>query len=312
MTYHDDTSRVSSSSLKLFARAPILWKMWRDGTLTDERSPALTFGSLLHCLQFEPQNMSAVFAFKNDDAPKKPTKTQLAAWERFRNLAKPTKAQIEANEKTTEIILFWGKWNETNAGKDEIDQDDINEAQGCLAGLQSDPRCRQLLALPGPSELVVEWVDEATGLPCKAKLDRLTRSCIIDLKTASDASVDGFKRAAFERGYHRQAAWYIDGVTTALKQGTLAPEAVALLSGEPPDLFVFPVVEKDAQKMAHCFVATEHFIQRGRDENTLLMKELKTCIDSNNWPGLCRDTSGMTPLDVPGWAKPIEPNKIIP
>jgi len=306
MTYHSDKSRVSNSSLKLFARAPILWKRWRDGTLIERKSADLVFGSLLHCLQFEPDNFRALFAVLPDDAPSKPTKPQLAAWQRFGNLPKPSKAQIEANEKTTESIRWWNQWNDNLNGKQLVDHSDINDAKSCIAGLLSDEKCREWLNLPGLSEVVIEWTDEATGIACKAKMDRITRHAILDLKSAKDASADGFRSAAFRYGYHRQAAWYLDGLAMALKQGTLPPWVVVAIGGEAPELFVFPAVEKDDEHLAHCFISTPEFIQRGREENAALMKELRECISTDTWPGLSRHESGMTPLELPNWTPSIE------
>jgi len=298
--YHSDRSRVSNSSLKLFQRAPILWKRWHDGTLPEEKSPDMTFGSLVHCLAFEPGNLSKLFAVKPAE-PKKPTKAQIEAFKKFDGLSKPTKAQIEANENTSTSLAWWAEWDSENEGKELIDASDIAEAQLCLAGLQADPKCREWLAVPGFSEVVIHWTDEATGLPCKAKLDRITRHAILDLKTAANASADGFKRAAFDRGYHRQAAFYLTGVAAAMKQGTLPDCLVELFQGAPPGLFIFPTVEKDENHLAHLFTATEDFIQRGRDENALLMRELKHCMLTNNWPGLSRHESGMTPLELPNF-----------
>jgi len=300
-SYHADRSRVSNSSLKLFARAPILWKKWHEGTLPEVKTDDLVFGSLLHCLIFEPLNLNRLFAVKPDDAPDKPTKPQLNAWQRFGTLAKPSKAQISANEKTTEKLRWWDAFATANEGKESVDAGDIAEAKLCQDGLNADPKCREFLALPGFSEVEIQWVDEATGLPCKAKLDRLARHAIIDLKTAADATTEGFKKAAFRLGYHRQAAWYLGGVESALKQGTLPPAVADLLQGVAPKLFVFPVVEKDDEHLAHCFPATEDFIQRGRDENALLMRELKHCMLTGNWPGLSQHESGMTPLGLPSW-----------
>lgn len=306
MTYHSDKTRVSNSSLKLFARAPILWKRWRDGTLIERKSADLVFGSLLHCLQFEPDNFRALFATLPDDAPSKPNRTQLGALQKFGNLPKPTKAQIEANEKTTAALQWWNDWAESNEGKELVSVSDIADARACLAGLQADEKCREWLNLPGLSEVVIEWTDEATGIACKAKMDRITRHAILDLKSAKDASADGFRSAAFRYGYHRQSAWYLDGLATALKQGTLPPWVVETIGGEAPGLFVFPTVEKDDEHLAHCFISTPEFVQRGREENAALMKSLRECIATDTWPGLSQHESGMTPLELPTWTPSLE------
>jgi hypothetical protein len=132
-------------------------------------------------------------------------------------------------------------------------------------------------------------------------MDRITRHAILDLKSAADASADGFKNAAFRMGYHRQATWYLDGIGQAIKQGTLSADLVELFQGVAPEVFIFTVVEKDDEHLAHCFPCEADFIQRGRVENALLMRELKHCITTGRWPGLSRNESGMTPLGIPSF-----------
>ncbi len=305
-TYHADRSRVSNSSLKLFARAPILWKLWRDGELPETRSDDLVFGALLHCLALEPDRLHDLFAALPEDAPKKPTKQQLAAWLRFKTLTKPTKQQVEAYDKTDAALRWWNDYTEKNKGKDSIGPDDIAKAEACFAGLLADPLCRAWLMLSGLPEVEIQWTDEETGLPCKAKLDKITAAGIIDIKTTGDATTEAFTRSAIRYGYHRQAAFYLDGVTAALRQGTIAPWVAELLKNQPPERFIFTAVEKDEPNLAHCFVATEPLIERGRAENKAMMRRLKECIDSDKWPGLSTEPDGMTPLYLPAYLPPIQ------
>jgi len=61
----------------------------------------------------------------------------------------------------------------------------------------------------GDRHTVALWEDEETGLPCKCQFDIVSnRGCLVDLKTAADATPDQFNRAVFNFGYNMQAAWY--------------------------------------------------------------------------------------------------------
>lgn len=61
-------------------------------------------------------------------------------------------------------------------------------------------------------ETVRTWIDEATGLPCKAKLDAVVlpkRVHIIDLKSTMCTSKAKFIDTCHEYDYDRQAAFYL-------------------------------------------------------------------------------------------------------
>lgn len=62
----------------------------------------------------------------------------------------------------------------------------------------------------GLRENAIFWKDKKTGLPLKAKLDLIPRDVdyLVDIKTATDASPDGFRKSAFDHGYWIQAEFY--------------------------------------------------------------------------------------------------------
>src|SRR5699024_3672134 len=98
---------------------------------------------------------------------------------------------------------------------------------GMRDAVYDQPGARALLGLNGQSEKTVLWDDE--DVPCRARLDRLSDGLILDVKTAADASPDGFSRSAANYGYDVQQVAYTRAVQAA--------------TGEAPP-FVFLVVEK--------------------------------------------------------------------
>ncbi|MDB5241424.1 MAG: hypothetical protein JWP57_2049 [Spirosoma sp.] len=67
-------------------------------------------------------------------------------------------------------------------------------------------------------EIVRQWIDPATGLPCKGKLDAVVRPRnrhLIDLKTTSSTSLDKFAESCLAYDYDRQAAFYLSSDSDA-------------------------------------------------------------------------------------------------
>ena len=109
-------------------------------------------------------------------------------------------------------------------------------------------------------------------LPDPAKCDPLLLDYAFDLKTAADASPEGFRDACSKFGYHVQAAYY----------GDLAESA-----GRKITTFGFIVVET---KPPHCVAIhympmDSHEIRRGRELYQRWLKDYSACLEKNQWPG---------------------------
>src|SRR3546814_8878287 len=102
--------------------------------------------------------------------------------------------------------------------------------------LMRDPEVAALFA-EGESEVTLRWVDEATGLRCKARADRWNRRrrYMADLKTTDDASERGFGRSVVNYGYDITHAHYCEG---------------ARACGEPVDKYLIVAQEKKAPYLA--------------------------------------------------------------
>jgi len=112
-------------------------------------------------------------------------------------------------------------WKNTNIYKD-LAADVVNDAdgrtiitpeqweavQGIDKSLREHPATKQMIGR-GFNELSLVWIDEATGMTCKARLDDYFNGIPSDLKTTND--VTWFHRDIYKRGYELQAAWYSNG-----------------------------------------------------------------------------------------------------
>ena len=122
-------------------------------------------------------------------------------------------------------------WREENDGKEIVDQTEFDRMKGVLDALWSDERCREWFASMGPVEVSILWNDPATGLRCKARIDKVVSdNLLVDMKTSRDAA--DFEKAVLNYGYDRQAAFYLDGWRAAT--GHFAQFAFAVVESEAP------------------------------------------------------------------------------
>lgn len=72
------------------------------------------------------------------------------------------------------------------------------------------------------SELTVIWIDPATGLLCKCRIDKFCPGLgLLDLKTCQDCTPNRFPWDAKKYGYFQQAAFYLRGLKAAQDAGKL-------------------------------------------------------------------------------------------
>ena len=132
-------------------------------------------------------------------------------------------------------------------------------------------------------EQSIYFTDKATGLQLKSRPDALSGSIVIDLKTTADASEDKFKSSAWNYGYYLQAA--------------IAHRAMESI-GQPMEQFVFICVEKEVPFSVAIYTLDDEALDFGLQQLDSLMRGIKKCVDSNEWPGY-----GIKSLGLPGWAK---------
>lgn len=164
----------------------------------------------------------------------------------------------------------WDEFEAANEGRTILK---ASEYQTCLAvrdAVHACPDAARLLI--GESELVRQWIDPATGLACKARLDHLS-TCIVDLKTTATTDAWRFGSTAARLLYHGQLAYYcmaeyggIDEITAET-----APRIIAVESDPPHDVAVFRLTDDALLAGA----------QKARD----LLAHVAVCTERDDWPG---------------------------
>ena len=124
---------------------------------------------------------------------------------------------------------------------------------------------------------------------CKGRLDMIRETgpdswTIVDPKTTTDASPENFGKAAFNLGYHIQAAFYLWGCASL---------------GLSVDKFLFAAVEKTPPYASAVYELDEDFLSLGWMEVRRLLDLYAECTRTNTWPGYPPEPVTLSP---PAWA----------
>ena len=273
--YHADTSRVSHSMLEIYRRSPAEYHgRFETGEIP---KPAATadqkLGSMVHVATLEPMEFDNLYTVADLGCKRRSGK----AWD-------------ECCEKAAGL------------GSEPILQSQVNQAYEMACAVDRHPEAAKLLNADPISyrEEPIYWTDE-TGLECKAKPDVLikgAKTICVDLKTAADPSPEGFagyfllddetRRAGaiWNWGYHRQAAWYLDGL-----------EANNCQKGE----WIFIVVGKSVPHDVYVYRLDPAYVEIGRGQNTHDICNLARSIVSDDWtaPG----QNELQTIQPPKWAR---------
>lgn len=169
------------------------------------------------------------------------------------------------DKRTKEGKAAWNDFMAQNSDKTVITKDDHDGMVEMADAVIKHPFAIKCLA-EGRSEMSVFWQDKETGLDCKCRPDRIPdgeHGVIVDIKTTTDASQKAFRSTIMRYGYHRQAAFYIDGFNSVCSANV--------------DAFIFIAVEKDPPYMVGCYTLENMFIDYGRSEYRRLMELEKEC-----------------------------------
>jgi hypothetical protein len=138
------------------------------------------------------------------------------------------------------------------------------------------------------------WIDEATGVWCRALVDFLRHPVlglqfwVVDYKTAEKIDPASIARAIAEFGYHKQGAWYCEGA-----------EAVGL-DGGLGTAFLLIVQMKKPPYLVATYQLDPDDIGRGHQFNRKARDVYRRCRARDEWPGYADDR--VLPISIPTWA----------
>lgn len=252
-------------------------------------TPARVLGNAIHVSILEPERFEKEFVREPD---KKEHPGVLDLLEDYKKASKEyglkvtgTKPVLQERLLATEKIgksSFWSNIYESQTfGRTVLSESDWRITKAITSRVRKHPAASELLKY-GKAEQSIFWVDKETGVQCKGRLDWITDgSHIVDLKSTTDASPEGFQRSISKYRYYVQAAMYVDGLYYA--------------TGNETD-FVFAAWEKHAPYASALYYATPEMLEAGRQEYRRLLKIYAKCLESDTWGGYSQE---ILPIDLP-------------
>lgn len=240
---------VNWSTLREMRESALHYKYRLDNP--PETTPVMAFGSAAHCAVLEPDNFPRRYVL----------------WDGGRRYGKA-----------------WDEFVAVNAPRTPLPAADYERCLALRDAVRSHPAARKLLA-ETETELTVTWIDEATRIRCKARIDAvcLASGVLIDFKTTRSTEPRLFGQHAVRLGYLHQLAFYRAGL---LASGI--PDGVAYLlaaEAEPPHDVLAASLDEDAMYAA------------GQDVEALLL-QVKLQRKRRRWPGRSEHVEA---LQVPAW-----------
>lgn len=117
------------------------------------------------------------------------------------------------------------------------------------------------------------WRHPEHGFWCRSRPDFIAHSgaYLNDYKATKDANPENFGAHAFRMGYHRRAAWYLDGAAITL--------------GREPDHYWFVNQEDKAPYLTSVIELDVNAIEAGRAQNARASAMFARCLETGEWHG---------------------------
>lgn len=232
-------------------------------------SPHFVLGRAAHALLLGDEVFDDKYVYVPDDAPKKPTKTQIAAFMR----------DGQWSDACGDAAIWWEEFTAKSQGKIEVTAEQVKIIQYMSENLQNNPLCVELLT-SNLVELSMIWQDEETGIWLKSRPDCIPNSMAdySDLKTFSPKGPDivlSAQRSITDHGYVFQMALGQMGSEVLL--GHNAPECALVFTQvtEPYDCVPI-IIDHDTLYWGKVLI---------RDALT----KIKHGFETNDWPGAAID-----------------------
>lgn len=157
---------VSSTGLRKAHKSP--HSFWKTSDMNPNRYPpkpdseSLILGKAAHALILGDEVFDDKFCFVPDDAPARPTATQIKAFKR----------DGEWSESAQERADFWIPFDEAAEGKLELKSEQVQRIQYMAENLANEPLAVEML-VSDMVEVSMIWQDQITGLWIKSRPDAL-------------------------------------------------------------------------------------------------------------------------------------------
>lgn len=310
MTAYADIDAVNWSLLKHLAVSAKMLRHRVDHPKEDTK--ALALGRAIHCAVLEPERWRAEYIAEPDE------------WDLRTNRGKAERAQWLAEMSGNEVVARPYFDRRRKAGKDAAKEWERTVAEtGSRAVIGDEPaeqilgpeitvltrseyalaeRCAEaVLDHPVASgwlseirtEEVITWTDSETGLRCKGRLDSVSPTFVLDLKSTRRETLREIFADVARHLYHGQLAFYADGA--------IASGAVSRIGAQPPRMIT--VQTSPPHDVAPLVLPVDH-LQTGRMLYRDLLRRYAQHVEHDLWPGIA---PGPVEIELPRWALGGEP-----
>lgn len=272
---------VSSTGVRKAAlQSPLAF--WKTSDLNPNRYPpkpesdSLILGKAAHCLILGDEVFADNFAYVPEDAPKKPTAPQIAAFER----------NGFWSDAAAEGGPWWATFSAEQQGKSELTAEQVRRVGYMAENLAALPEAREAL-IGDLIEISMIWQDEITGLWCKSRPDCIPSNGYDfgDLKTFAPKSADlllAAQRSVTDFGYPVQMAMAIEGSERVF--GTTASRCALIFTQTSEPYEAIPILLDD-ETIYWARVLFRHGLDR-----------IAHGIKTGEWPGVAK---GFTTYSYP-------------
>lgn len=185
-----------------------------------------------------------------------------------------------------------------------VKKEEMDALQAIARNCFAHETAREYLTGPGWNEVSIVWKDPATGVLCKARLDRIAlaskapnadadgqrHAIVIDLKTLGDeAQLREVERSIYNFNYASAAAMYLEGLNQVLPAEEMRP-------------FVWIVAETAPPNQVRLFTPNADLLEWGHQRWHNWLAQCAECQRTGNWPGW---NQGIEEANLPPWASKI-------
>ena len=246
MTSYESINALNWSTLKNLAKSPLEYQ-WRLSH-PEPRKISYILGSAIHCLVLEPEKFNKRYAL----------------------------CEMKRDKRT----MAYKAWLEDNGRLEPLTADEWDTAHLSAEAVRAHPVAKRILE-PCRCEEPLQWIDPITGLSCKGRVDAISPTYIVDLKSTVDPSPRKFTRDAATYLYHGQISFYETGARAtrniAPTGDSFEPSAYIIAAGKLPPYDVA------------VYFLSPYELDVGRNLCLSLMRKLEECIASDIWPGSAPD-----------------------
>lgn len=260
--YHARSEWSRSQAEDLRASPPLFHGRHISGLYPRKEGPALDTGTVGHHILTSPASVDEIVAVIPPDVLNSQGHRKGAAWK---------------------------EWSEAHPDRIQMKADEMEAIRHMVRNVYAHPRATMLLANAMHYEFTVLYEDPETGLPLRARPDLISgfysRVIVVDFKTTRALTPREFASEAVKWGYHRQEAWYREGVERF---------------GYDIAAFLFVTVDKSPAHECRVYELSSSALQLGREENQSIRRDLAHRLETDDWT----DPYGkeILTIDLPAWA----------